>query len=248
MALYPDGGLAEFIRVPEWLLDRMPEGIQPAVAAKVHDLANAWRALKLTGARPGATVIVTAATGAMGASIAILAPVAGIGRLVLVGRDRARLDAVGRLAGIPVAHVALGELGAWQDEDGLTRALLDRVPDGADAAIDFLPEGPGLSQAILALRPGGVAVTMAPNRQPPRVAIAALMSRCVTLIGSRNCTRSDARQVVALLDQGLADASPLITHRVPLTDVNRALEIVRDRREQPTWMCVVEPQPQEVIT
>ena len=43
---YHDGGLAEYVRVPHWLVDPLPESVSFDVAAKVHDLANALRALK----------------------------------------------------------------------------------------------------------------------------------------------------------------------------------------------------------
>ncbi|MEU3525798.1 hypothetical protein AB0E62_18340 [Streptomyces sp. NPDC038707] len=47
------------------LLDLLPDHVSFDLGAKVHDLANALRALKLAAPRPGSAVVVTAATGTM---------------------------------------------------------------------------------------------------------------------------------------------------------------------------------------
>jgi threonine dehydrogenase-like Zn-dependent dehydrogenase len=46
---YHDGTLAEYVRIPHWLAAPLPESISFDVAAKVHTLANAVRALTVSG-------------------------------------------------------------------------------------------------------------------------------------------------------------------------------------------------------
>ncbi|GAA2636290.1 alcohol dehydrogenase catalytic domain-containing protein [Actinomadura fulvescens] len=238
---YHDGGLAEYVRVPSWLVDVLPGGVGFDVAAKTHDLANAVRALKCAALPPGGTLVVTAATGTMGTATVKLAPFFGAARLVLVGRSAQRLERVRELSSLPADTVALDELdGDWETEGGLTGRLRDLVPDGADAVLDFLPQGGGTAQATAALATGGTLVHMGGNRAPFPYSARDLQHHCWRVVGTRACTRTDTAAVLDLLGSGALRADDLITHRYALADVNEAFAATR-RRTEPIWMAVVHP-------
>lgn len=239
---YHNGALAEYLLVPHWLLDRLPDNVSFEVGAKVHDLANAVRALKCAQLPLGATLVVTAATGNMGTATIKLAASFGVSRLILVGRSRARLEAVRPLAAtLPTDVVALEELGEnWGSEQALTRALRMLAPQGADAVIDFIPAGPATWQAMAAMATGGALVHMGGNTSPPPFPAIALMVNCWRFIGTRACTRADAREVLDLLGQGFLNVDELITHRFPLKETDRAITAMQERAE-PIWMAVVNP-------
>jgi threonine dehydrogenase-like Zn-dependent dehydrogenase len=239
---YHDGGLAEYIRVPHWLVDPLPDDVSFDVGAKVHDLANAVRALKCADLPLGATLVVTAATGTMGTATIKLARHFGVSRLVLVGRSTERLAAVRPLAGdVPTDVVALDELPAdWAERGGLTRALRALVPQGADAVLDFVPDGPATSQSLAALATGGSLVHMGANRDLLTLPMIAVMVNCWRIIGTRACTRTDVRETLTLLARNTLDVEELITHRYPLADANEAVAALQSRIE-PMWMAVVNP-------
>jgi threonine dehydrogenase-like Zn-dependent dehydrogenase len=239
---YHDGGLAEYVRIPHWLVDKLPESVSFDVGAKVHDLANAVRALKCAALPSAATVIVTAATGTMGTATIKLAAQFGVARLILVGRSAERLDAVRQLAGdIPTKVVALETLPAdWATTQGLTRALRTLVPGGADAVLDFIPDGAASTQSLAALATGGSLVHMGANRAPVALPYIAVMVNCWRIVGTRACTRTDAREVLELLDSGALDVNDLITHRFPLEAAGEAVAALQSRAE-PIWMAVVQP-------
>ncbi|POM27534.1 putative L-galactonate oxidoreductase [Actinomadura rubteroloni] len=238
---YHDGGLAEYVRVPYWLVDPLPDGVSFDVGAKVHDLANAVRALKLADLTPGATLIVTAATGTMGTATVKLAPHFGVGRLVLVGRSAERLADVARISPLPVETVACEDLpDGWEETGGLTRRLREIVPGGAHAVLDFAPAGRMMAQSTAAMRTGGTVVHMGANRDPLGLPAAVMMINCWKFVGTRACTRTDAREVLALLDSGALRVDDLITHRFPLADARAAVEAMQSRAE-PIWMAVVNP-------
>lgn len=238
---YHNGALAEYVLVPAWAVDPLPDGISFDVAAKVHDIADALRAWKVADAPPGATVVLTAATGTIGTSAIRLAPFFGVKRMIAVARSRERLEQVRELAPDLVDVVAFEDLGDdWGERQGLTSALRERCPEGIDAVMDFLPEGPGTWQAIAALKTGGTGVLMGGNVMPPPLPTIAIMVNCWRILGTRNCTREDARQVMSWLEDGLLTADDLITHRFALEDIASATRAVRDRPE-PTWMVVVHP-------
>ncbi|WP_414941703.1 zinc-dependent alcohol dehydrogenase [Amycolatopsis sp. cmx-11-51] len=239
---YHDGALAEYVRVPHWLLDPLPDRVGFDVGAKVHDLANALRALNCADLVPGATVVVTAATGAMGTATVKLAAHHGVSRLVLVGRSAARLAAVGELAGsVLTTAVALEELAPdWTTTGELTQRLRTEIPGGADAVIDYVPDGPATGQAMAALRHGGTLVHMGANRTPLPFPPAALMVNCWRFTGTRSCTRNDTRRILRLLTTGALVADELITQRYVLSEADAAVRAMQNRGE-PMWMTVVNP-------
>ncbi len=239
---YHNGALAEYLLVPHWLLDPLPGNVSFDVGAKVHDLANAVRALKCAQLPLGATLVVTAATGNMGTATVKLAAGFGVSRLILVARSRARLEDVRRLATpLPTDVVALEELGeSWTQEHALTQALRALAPDGADAVIDFIPDGPATWQAMAAMATGGTLVHMGANGSLPPVPATAIMARCWRFVGTRACTRADARQVLDLLGRGALTAEELISHRFPLKEADHAIMALTQRAE-PIWMAVVNP-------
>ncbi|MET9491104.1 alcohol dehydrogenase catalytic domain-containing protein [Nocardia sp. NPDC006630] len=239
---YHDGGLAEYVRVPHWLIDQLPANVSFDVAAKVHDLANVVRILKCAQLPLGATVVATAATGTMGTATIKLAEHFGISRLLLVGRSAERLSAVAPLAGkVEVDTIALDQLPEnWETTGALTRRLRELAPEGAHAVVDYIPTGMATSQAMAALRTGGVLAHMGGNTTPLALPPIALMVNCWRFVGTRACTRSDAEDVLALLRSGALNVDELISQRYPLAEVDEAIEAMVNRKE-PMWMTVVNP-------
>ncbi|MGW2613575.1 zinc-dependent alcohol dehydrogenase [Streptomyces sp. NPDC001500] len=240
---YHDGGLAEYVRVPHWLIDSLPDSVSFDVAAKVQDLANAVRALKCADLPERATLVVTAATGTMGTATVRLAEHFGVARLVLVGRDTERLQRVAGLAGgIPVDIVALDELPEdWSTNGLLTRRLRELAPAGAHAVIDFIPEGPALGQTMAGMATGGTLVHMGANSTPLSLPPLALMMNCWRFVTTRACTRQDTTDVLRLLETGTLTADELITHRFPLTEALKAMDAIEQRADDPMWMTVINP-------
>lgn len=237
---YHDGGLAEYVRVPVWLVDEIPDIVSFEVAAKLHDLANAYRALRATTLPIGGTLVITAATGAMATASLLLAPHLGAGRVILVARSAERLRDVAALpVGVPVDSIAFDELPAdWEESGALTRRLRELAPDGPHAVVDFLATGAGATQALQSLRMGGSLVHMGGGQEPIGVPLRVLMNNMWSVIGSRACTRSDVAAVLRLLQSGALDAEALITHRWPLAEADRAFAALEARAE-PIWMGVV---------
>lgn len=234
---YHNGGLAEFALVPVANLDILPEAVDFELGAKVHDFGNAVRALKLAELDTPSTLIVTAATGAMGVATIALAGHFGVEKVIAVGRDSERLQAVTAIAPELVSAVAIAQEDSPQTVAGRIRAL---APEGAHAAIDFFPHGNGTSLIFGGLRTGGRIVHMGVNPEPMLIPPAAFSVNCITFIGTRNGTRRDAHDALRLLASDPARYRRLITHRFTLDDAFRARDIFQSRVE-PMWMAVVSP-------
>lgn len=240
---YHNGGLAEYIRVPRWLVDKLPDSVSFDIAAKVHDLANALRTVKCANLEFGSTIVVTAASGTMGTATVKLAEHLGVGRMILVGRNAKRLEAVAQLSGsVPVDTLSFSELpDDWVRTGGLTRRLREMAPEGIDGVIDYLTDhAEGVSQAMMATTHGGTLVHMGGNLVPIAIPPLLMMTNCWRFVGTRGISRSDATQILRMLASGALNVDELITHRFPLTDAVKAAEAIL-RREEPMWMTVINP-------
>jgi threonine dehydrogenase-like Zn-dependent dehydrogenase len=234
---YHNGGLAEYVLAPAGNLDRITDDLSFELAAKTHDFANAVRALKLAELVPGATIAVTAATGAMGVATITFARAFGVKRLIALGRDAERLAGVKALDPELVETVVIAADDTPQSLAGRMRAI---EPAGVDAVIDYIPQGNGSSLIFGGIKTGGRIVHMGMNPEPLVIPPAAFASNCVSFIGSRNGTRKDAHDAMRLLSQDPSRFEALITHRFTLDDVARARDIFRDR-DEPMWMGIVAP-------
>lgn len=239
---YHNGVLAEYVRIPYWLVDPLPESVGFDIAAKVLTMGNAVRALKWAELPMGSTIVVTAATGAMGSATVKLAKHFGVADLILVGRHRDRLKAVAGLSGgIPTSVVALDELpDDWATTGALVGRLRELAPGGAHAVLDYVPDGPVTGQAVAGVATGGALVHMGGNMTPLQQSPMALMMNMWRFVGTRACTRNDALEVLRLLETGALTADELITHRFPLSDAMGAVDAVQ-RRDEPMWMPVINP-------
>jgi threonine dehydrogenase-like Zn-dependent dehydrogenase len=236
-AKYHDGGLAQFVKAPWNLLDRLPDSVSFDVGAKVHDFANAVRALKNAALPATGRLAITAATGTMGTASIKLAEFYGARELVLIARSRRRLDALLPLTGgMPTTLIA----DDWARTGELTARLREQIPQGLDAVLDYFPDGPGSQQVAGAMALGGSFVHMGGNSALVPFALREMMINCWRFIGTRACTRSDTSEVLDLLGRGELKVEELITHRFSLDEVNGALDATRSR-DQAIWMAVVKP-------
>ena len=239
---YHNGGLAQYIKVPYWLVDKLSPQVSFDVAAKLQDLASAVRALKCAQLELGSTIVITAATGSMGASLLKLAEFFPVNRIILGARSAARLRAAQELTRLPTEIIALDDLGDWPTTKTLVHRLIELAPNGVDAVIDFMPPSAGAEvwQVVHGLATGGVLVHMGGNGSVLPLPMVALMTNCWRVVGTRGNTRSDSRLVLDLLEAGSLNVDELITHRFKLRDVKLAVSALQSRRS-PMWMGVVHP-------
>lgn len=234
---YHNGGLAELVVVPQANVDVLPDQVGFDLGSKVHDFANAVRALTLAALPPASTLVVTAATGAMGTATILLAREFGVSRVIAVGRNAARVEAVRQLDPGRVSALVLGD----DDTPEAAAAQVREVdPAGAHAVIDYLPEGAGLSKLFGGIRFGGRIVHMGMNRVPLAIPQIAVAFNCITYVGTRACTRYDALTALRILGQEPDRYARLLTHRFDLSEANEARALLSSRTE-PVWMSVVTP-------
>ena len=233
--------MADYVRAPAANVDVLPDNISFDVGAKVHDLANAVRAFRNCDLPVGSTVLITAATGAMGTSCIKLAPYFGVSRLILVGRHHERLEAVTKLTSVQCDLIGLDTLGDDLVESrALGRRVRQLVPSGVDAIIDYSPVGVDLWQVMDGLALNGTFIPMGGNWSVLPIPARVVALNCWRVYGTRNHSRGDSRTVMELLQKGGLNVDELITHEFSLQDIESAIAQLKDR-SRPSWMLTVRP-------
>lgn len=104
---------------------------------------------------------------------------------------------------------------------------------GFDVVIDTVGSDELAAVATTVLRPGGVIVAVAAPTAGAQLTVdyGAVYRKELSLVASRNYTRADFREAIALLDAGHIDPRPLVTARLPLKRAGDALRMLADRPE-----------------
>lgn len=236
---YHNGGLAEFVRAPHYLIDKLPDNISFEVAAKVHDLATASRALKLADLRKASTIVLTAPTGAMGTLTLRLAAIYSVRHVILVGRSKERIEQVRSLTSVKTSVLALEPSDGFDPETANLVGELKRLaPEGIDAIIDYFPAGNALNKIIPALRTGGTLVHIGGNSAVLQMPLMVIMVNSWKVTGGRANTRLDVHECLEWLSTKQVDIEDLFTHKFNMSEIDRALDLLITRKE-PAWLSVV---------
>jgi NADPH2:quinone reductase len=230
-----DGALAERAAVPASSLSPVPEDAEPelAVAFGVAGMAGwlslAWRA----PVRPGETVLVLGATGAVGLVAVQAARILGAGRVVAAGRRPERLARAKDLGAD--ATVQIGEA------DGLAAVFKDACGgQGPTLVVDPLWAEP-LVAALEAAAPGARIVNIGQSAGPKAtLASGDVRGKQLEILGYSNFTAPREvrdREYQRLLRHALAGDVRLDMERVSLDEITEAWE--RQAQGKATKLVVV---------
>lgn len=218
LGVHRPGGYAEYICVPAGSLIVKPETLTYQQAAAIPlPFSAAWRALTTRGGlQSGETVLITAASGAVGTAAIQLAKHLGAQVIACSGSDRK----------LKLAE----ELGADLGVNHRTDDLASRVRDlTAGAGVDFVLDSVGgdvLEQSLKALAHGGRIVTLGSMaRDDVTVNIPDMYLGEHALIASLGAAPEELDRVVELAAEGVV--RPVIDRILPLAqagDAHRAME------------------------
>lgn len=220
-----DGALSEYIRVPNAHVNllKIPDTVTDEQAIFVGDiLSTGYSAAKNADIKMGDTVVVFGA-GPVGLCSIVGAKLFNPGQIILVGnRDKFRLE-IGKSMGADYTIVS-------SEEDVLSRVFELTGNKGADVAIDAAGSSSTLSEATRCVGVGG------------RISLPALYSKPAELPMQELCMKNiqirmglgylgDMDKLMKMIELGKIDTSKLITHRMPLDDAEKAMNIFTDRNE-----------------
>ncbi|MEW6583494.1 MAG: zinc-binding dehydrogenase, partial [Actinomycetota bacterium] len=214
------GGLAELIRVPEPNVRAdvlvLPDDLPDLAATLIEPLGCVIHGLRLARVGPGARVAVVGA-GAMGLLEVQAALALGAARVVAV-EPQADRRALAEQAG--ATALADGSPGAVREALG---------GDLADAVIVCTSNRGAIAGALHLAGDAGVVQLFAPT--PPGeivgLDLGAVFFREVEIQSTYSAGPHDTRDALAMLVSGAVRWRPLLTHTVPLADVQEAFRLAR---------------------
>lgn len=213
IGVHRDGGLADYVVVPQAQAFKLPAGLDPLFGAFCEPLACCLHGVDRAGIRTGASVVVLGG-GVIGMLVVQLARLAGATRVVMVTRQEAKrqlAESLGATAGVdPSASANLVE--AVAGAGGV-------LPGGADVVIECAGVPETVAQAPWLAKRGGTVVVLGVLSPDVRVEISPydILLRELTLLGSFVNPFTHAR-AAALIAGGTVRVAPLISRRVGLED------------------------------
>lgn len=222
------GGLAEYCVVPARSVHPLPDGLDYDHGAFTDTVGIVLWAFERAGGVRGGENVVVVGPGALGLLAVQMARALGAGRVIAVGA--------------PVDHNRL-ELACWMGADDTVIAGQDTAPAqivrdltagrGADLVIEFAGTAEAGRHSLEMARRGGRVVlggATSPG-QTLQVDLSVIVRKHLDVFGSMANPRGISQRANALMQKGLVDVMPLITHHLPLSEFPRAWEIFTGREE-----------------
>ena len=221
LGIHVSGAYAEFVAVPDSCLHRLPDSLSFEQGAAVDPIASSYRGIRKVAVDvEDAVVIFGAGPIALYALQAIKAR--GVPLVIVVGRSRAPLEAAIQLGadrvfstldGGPAAQVA-----AW------TGGRMASVVIEATGNASLLPD------VLDCAAKGARVVLLGIFHDEVMLAPAPIVRRELQVVGSFCYSWEDFEESLMLLAQGRITTQHIVTHVLPLDQVEEALRVIRERR------------------
>jgi alcohol dehydrogenase len=220
--VYPrlDGGQADLVRVPQ--ADRalrvLPDEVSDEAAVFLADVLPTGFASVVRGGVTAGDTVVVVGCGPVGL-VALLLSASLAGRLIAVDGVPARRELGARLGAEAIAPEAAAEVVA-EATDGL----------GADVVIEAAGSPGGLDASLRLARGRGMVSVVGAHFEPDYPLDNALMfERELTVRFSIGDPTADGDVLLARLASGEVDPTPIVTHRLPLSDAAEAYRLFDSR-------------------
>lgn len=221
--LHINGGLAEYICVPERLLHKIPDQVSFAEAAVAQPCAVSFHGVfDKSGIRPADTVIVFG-PGIVGLMAAQGAKIMGARRVFVVGTN---IDAVRRL---PLA-TQMGFVAINCEQQSIREVLQTELGTAElDVAIECSGAIRALQSCIDLVRKGGSLTLLGIYAQPLEVFFTPLIRNEIAVHTSYTCTWANYEQALKLIAAGQVDLKPLL-NTYQFADCQQAFQDALDKK------------------
>lgn len=217
-----DGGQTEYVRVPyaDQGLDRIPESVSDEQALFVGDvLATGFWAARISEIKEDDTVLIIGA-GPTGICTLLCVMLKKPKHIIICERSAERQKFVKE-------HYP--EIEVISPEVCLERVKLCER-GGADVVIEVAGAEDTFQLAWQAARPNTIVTVVALYDKPQVLPLPQMYGKNLTFKtgGVDGC---DCAEILSLIEQGLIDTTPLITHRFPLSDIEDAYRIFDNKED-----------------
>lgn len=212
-----NGAYAQYMAVSVKSIFKIPPEVSLEEATMVDTASIALHGVKRARMNPGDTVAVIG-PGPIGLMALQCARALGAGRAIMVGRGHR----------LRVAHSLGAEMVDIERDEAVkgVQALTDGK--GAHVAIECSGAKEASRQAVDMTRKGGRIVFIAFPHEDVALSIIRIALDELDVLGTR-ANPNTCAEVIPLMANGAVKAAPLITHRFPLKEFDRALKVFQTR-------------------
>jgi L-iditol 2-dehydrogenase len=223
-----DGGFAEYVVAPIKNLVSVPDNVDFECAAMTEPASVALHALRRTGVDTGDNVVILGA-GTIGIILAQWAKICGAGRVFVTDISQDKLKVA--------MDYGFSCINSMQ-EDPVER-IIKETKKGADISIEAAGTPITFEQSLRMTRKLGKVILMGNVSGdvviPERTASIILRSQLV-IYGTWNSSitsipKNEWLTALQFMSSGALNLKPLITHRFPLNEANKAFDMMYNRRE-----------------
>jgi len=217
------GSMCEYAVVPESGAIRIPNEVPFDVASLIGcSIATGFGAVTHDAAVEAGSSAVVVGSGGVGLSIIMALKLVGANPIIAVDRSAEKLEAARRLG-------ATHTLDAVPD---LAERVRELTGNGADYAFEAIGRVETIESLPALIAPGGKAIIVGlpPQDTPVAIDALALAESGKSLIGSNYGSTVPGRdfpRIAALYLAGKLPVDELISHRIPLEEVNEAFDAMR---------------------
>lgn len=212
------GTQAELALVPHanLTLRRVPEGLSDEAALFAGDvMGTGYHGVVAAGTRPGDAVAVIGC-GPVGLCSAMAAALAGAARVFAIDLVAGRLEAARALGAQPL-HL---------EEDDVKRAVREATGGrGADVVVECVGSPDALGLAISLARKAGTLSLTGVFAERVEVHMGLAWIKSLNVISGHANVMGHLDAVLALMEAGRLDPTPLVTHRLPLDEAPEAYRL-----------------------
>lgn len=229
-----DGGFAEYAVNHVNTLYKIPDRISFDHASLITTAGCAFFAFDVFGGYVAGDTIAVIGPGPVGLALAQAGKALGAEKVVLIGTRQGRLSLGKEMGADYTVNIKEGE-----DPVSLIQGITGG--HGADVVFDAAGVSSSLEMCLDLVRPGGNIVMVAFYKDPITVNMSKAVKRNVQLYTVRGEGRRNVRRALSMVAQNKIDLTPLITHRFPLKDINKAFETYVNRIDN-AIKVIVHPQ------
>ena len=218
-----DGGQTEYVRVPLATqgLNRIPDTVSDEQALFVGDiLATGYWAARISEISEEDTVLIIGA-GPTGICTLLSVILKKPGRIIVCEKSEARRAFVAE-------HYP--EVLLTTPDECLAFVMANSSHGGADRVIEVAGAKDTFRLAWQCARPNAIVTVVALYDEPQTLPLPDMYGKNLTFKtgGVDGC---DCAEVLGLIEKGLIDTTPLITHRFPLSEIDEAYRIFENRED-----------------
>lgn len=228
-----DGGFAEYVAVPEQNLIALPEGVSFEEAAMLEPMSVAVHAMRKAEPLPEESVVICG-MGTIGFFLLMFLLETGRRNVSVIGNKDFQRRMTVKL-GLPETSFC-----DCRTQD-VERWLLERTDGkGPDVFFECVGKNETMVQAVGMTGPGGRIMLVgnpASDMTLPKAVYWKILRNQLTVFGTWNSSfthspEDDWHYVLDRLGNGLVEPVQMITHRMPLKELDRGLAAMRDKKEE----------------